>query len=335
MKIIERLQIVFLFLLSFMLVGGATLFTADLGWEILKDAYFYIAQLITDTAIICVTFGSVYLYLDWFKENNKEYIDCIQYIEQFAGSNDNIPSILLKFLSLFNRKRKIAQYKYNIGVKISKLDYIVINLLLFKIKKLRFSEEEIHLWNKGTEEEKAKSKYCRKRKMYEEQLDDNLIEKTIDTTPVKYDRVTIGTLLSEYYTDDETAGPNEFIEKHESAKIIRFRLPKLFFSFGFTFILSSIIFDALVFNSAGIMALAIKCFILLFNMWSSTMYAKKHANKITLHDARFRKGIIMEYNKWLVQEAQALEEKEKQDKEQKELEQMNLKEVEVLINERT
>lgn len=311
MKILERLQIVFMFLLSFLLVGGATLFTADVGWELLKDSYFYINQLITDTAIICVTFGSVYLYLDWFKENNEEYLNCINYIEEFSSGEKNIPSILLKFLTGFNRKRKISQYKYIIGRKISKLDYIVFNFIFFKVKKVRYSEEEMHIWNKGTEEEKAKSKYCRKRKMYEEQLDDSLIENIIDTTPVKYDRVTIGTLLSEYYTDDEDAGPNEFVEKHENAQIVKYRVPKLMFSFGFTLILSSIIFDKLIFNSAGLMALAIKCFTLLFNMWSSTLYAKKHANKITLHDARFRKGILMEYDKWLVQESEKIIEEEK------------------------
>lgn len=303
MKIIERLQIVLLFLISFLIVGGASLFTADMGWELLKEGYFYLNQLITDVAIICVTFGSVYLYLDWFKENNEEYKDCIQYINNFASGETNIPSILLRFLAGFNRKRKIAQYKYLIGLKLSKLDYIVFNFWLFKIKKLRYSEEEMHIWNKGTEEQKAKSKYCRKRKMYEEQLDDKLIDETIDTTPVKYDRITIGTLLSEYYTDDEEAGPNEFIEKHENAQIVKYRMPKLFFSFGFTFLLSSIIFDAIIFNSSGLMSLTIKIFTLLFNMWSSTMYAKKHANKITLHDARFRKGVLMEYDKWLHQEA--------------------------------
>jgi hypothetical protein len=303
MKIIERLQIVLLFLISFLIVGGASLFTANMGWELLKDGYFYVNQLITDVAIICVTFGSVYLYLDWFKENNKEYLDCIQYINNFASGETNIPSILLRFLASFNRKRKIAQYKYQIGLKLSKLDYVVLNFWLFKIKKLRYSEEEMHLWNKGTEEQKAKSKYCRKRKIYEEQLDDKLIDEIIDTTPVKYDRVTIGTLLSEYYTDDEDAGPNEFIEKHENAQIVKYRVPKLFFSFGFTFLLSSIIFDAIVFNSAGLMTLTIKIFTLLFNMWSSTTYAKKHANRITLHDARFRKGVLMEYEKWINQEA--------------------------------
>ena len=167
MKIIERLQIIFMFLLSFLLVGGATLFTADIGWELLKEPYFYINQLITDAAIICVTFGSIYLYLDWFKENNEEYKDCISYIQDFSSGEKNIPSILLKFLQGFNRKRKIAQYKFLIGLKISKLDYIILNFGLFKLKKLRYSEEEMHLWNKGTEEQKANSEYCRKRKMYE------------------------------------------------------------------------------------------------------------------------------------------------------------------------
>lgn len=303
MKIIERLQIILLFLVSFLIVGGASLFTADMSLDMFKDGYFYVNQIITDSAILCVTFGSVYLYLDWFKENNAEYKACITYIDAFAAGATNIPSILLKFLEGFNRKRKIAQYKFNVGLKISKLDYIVINLLFFKIKKFRYTEEEMHIWNKGTDEQKANSEYCRKRKMYEEQLDEELIENTIDTTPVKYDRVTIGTLLSEYYSDDEDAGPNEFVEKHENVQIVKYRIPKLLFSFGFTFLLSSIIFDAIVFNSAGLMSLTIKIFTLLFNMWSSTMYAKKHSLKITLHDARFRKGVLMEYDKWLKQEA--------------------------------
>jgi hypothetical protein len=303
MKIIERLQIVAMFLLSFLLVGGATLFTANIGWEMLKDGYFYIEQLITDAAIIFVTLGSVYLYLDWFKENNAEYKTCIEYIDNFAAGETNIPSIILKFLAVFNKKRKIAQYKFLVGLKLAKLDYITINLFFFQIKKLRYKEEEMHLWNKGTEEQKENSEYCRKRKMYEEQLDEELIERIIDTEPVKYDRVTISTLLSEYYSEDEDAGPNEFVEKHENAQIIRYRVPKLFLSFGFTFILSSILFDAIVFNKAAFMSLAIKCFTLVINMWSSTMYAKKHANKITLHDARFRKGVLMEYDKWVKQEA--------------------------------
>lgn len=334
MKIIERLQIVFMFLLSFLLVGGATLFTADMGLNLLKEPYFYINQLITDAAIICVTFGSVYLYLDWFKTNNTEYVACMTYINDFSLSENNIPSILLNFLNVFNRKRKIAQYKFLVSLKISKLDYVVLNFFFFKVKKRRFTEEEMHIWNKGTEEQKANSKYCRKRKMYEEQLDDKLIDEIIDTTPVKYDRVTIGTLLSEYYTDNEQAGPNEFVEKHETAQIMKYRLPKLFFSFGFTFILSSIVFDALVFNTAGLMALAIKIFTLLFNMWNSTMYAKKHADKITLHDARFRKGILMEYEKWLVQEATRIKEEEAKELAEQEaisFEQLNLSDLTLLI----
>lgn len=303
MKIIDRLQIVLLFIFSFILVGATSVITGEMGWNSFKDPWFYTEQLTTYIAIICVTLGTVFSYIEWFKENDKEFLDCINYINTFAKGPTNIPSIMLRFLNGFNRKRKKDQYKYNISLKIAKLDYIVFNFIFFKIKKLRFKEEEMHLWNVGTPEQKEKSKYCRKRKIYEEQLNDDLIEKTLDTTVVKYDRVTIGTLLSEYYTDDSSKGPNDFIEKRESFQILKYRVPRLLISFGFTFIFTSIIFGPAVFNTDGLIKLTVKIFTLLFNMWSSTVYAKKHVQKITLHDARFRKGVLMEYDKWLKQEA--------------------------------
>lgn len=305
MKILDRLQIILLFLFSFILVGATSIITGEMGWNSFKDPWFYTEQLTTDVAIICVTLATVYSYIEWFKETDPEYIACITFINNFAKGPNNIPSVILRFLNPFNRKRKIAQYKYNISIKISSLDYLVLNFYFFKIKtkRLRFKEEEMHLWNVGTEEQKANSKYCRKRKMYEEQLQDSLIEKNIDTAVVKYDRVTIGTLLSEYYTDEEGKGPNDFIEKRENVQILKYRLPKLFFSFGFTFILTSIIFGPAVVNTNGLIKLTVKIFTLLFNMWSSTLYAKKYVQKTTLHDVRFRKGVLMEYEKWLKQEA--------------------------------
>ena len=308
-KIFEKLQYIALFILSLVLIVGVDIITADIGWEMIKDPTFYISNIFVCIALLMITFGTIYMYLDWFKDNNETYIVCRDKIVEFANGETNIPSILNRFLEALNRKRKINQYKFNIRIKLHRLEnnrkwyaYLPIVRLFVKQKTI-YSEEEMHLWNHGTEEEKAKSEYCRKRKMYEEQLDPKLIEKIIDNEMVAYDKVTSDTILSEYYNKQNKAAANDFITKDESGRIIRFRLPRLILSFGLVFLVTSLVLDGFKFNWLALITITTKILSIVWNTYTSYRYAKKHAVSVTLHDAIFRKSTIIEYEKWLVEEA--------------------------------
>ncbi len=303
--VLEKLQFIALILLSLVLIAGVDLITANIGWDLITDPYFYTSNIITDIALLMVTFGTVYLVLDILKETNEIYVTTKDQIDDFAKSKKNVPSILSRFLEQLNRKRKKNQYEYNVLVKLYKLEnqkkwYAYLPIVhLFVRNKYYFTEEEMHIWNFGTEEQKAASKYCRKRKMYEEQLQPEIIEKIIDTQFVRYDKVTVNILLSDYYTKKGDNQVNDYVTKDETGQIARFRIPTLILSFGFTILITSLVLDSVNFNWIALITIASKLLSVVWNMFTSYRYAKKHFKNITLHDILFRMSIINEYYKWI------------------------------------
>lgn len=337
LKAAEKLQFAALILFSLILLAGVDLITADIGWESITDPYFYISNVITDVALLFITFGTVYLVIDVLKEKNEAYKAAKKEVDDFAVSKRNIPSVLSRFLEKLNRKRKINQYEYNILVKLYKLEnqkkwYAYLPVISWFVKNPNYyTEEEMHIWNFGTEEEKAKSQYCRKRKMYEEQLNKDLIEKIIDIKYVRYDKITSATLLSDYYSKGDDTQVNDFITKDETGQIARFRIPTLVLSFGLTFLMTSLILDSVNWNWIALITISSKLLAISWNIFTSYRYAKKHFNKITLHDMLFRRSIIAEYDKWLDQEAE--EQKKIEEEAKKKAEESQEPKVEVIMDE--
>lgn len=309
LRVAEKIQFIALIGLSFILIAGVDLIKAQVGWSSITDPYFYISNIVTDFALLLITFGTVYLVLDYQKEIDEVYISTKREIDEFAVSKKNVPSILVRFLDELNRKRKINQYEYNILVKLYKLEnqlkwYAYLPIVKWFVKNpTYYTEEEMHLWVKGTEEQKANSEYCRKRKMYEEQLEPDVIEAIIDFQYVKYDRVTTATILNDYYDKGSDAQVNEYITKDETGQIARYRIPLLVLSFGFTFMITSLVLDSIQLNWVALITISTKLLSIVWNVFTSYRYAKKHFKNITLHDVLFRRSIITEYDKWLVQEA--------------------------------
>jgi hypothetical protein len=300
MKIINKLQYIFLYILSFIIIGATTILTGQLGLNALRDPSYYINQALTWAAILCVTFATLFAYIDKFKETNIEYLANEQYISDFASSKQNVPSIVSRFLEPFNRKRKIKQFKYNIHKKLYNLE----NKKMFGFfGPRRFNEKDLHIWNHGTEEEKKSNKYCNKRTILEEQLNEEFIENSIDKTFIKYDAVTTTIIFGGFYQNKDNESPNDFITKHQGKKIAKYKVPQLLYSFALTFILSSLVFDEFAFNASNLINLTIKIMILLWNCYTTLRYAETFSQSVTLKDSRFRKGVILEYEKWLQQEA--------------------------------
>lgn len=309
MKIVSKLQYAFLYILSFIIIGASTILTGEVGIEVLKDPAYYINQGLTWAAILCVTFATMFAYIDRFKITNAEYLANEKYISDFASSKQNVPSIVSRFLEPLNRKRKIKQFKYNLHKKLYKLE----NRKRFGFFGPRvFKDKDFYIWNHGTLEEKSKNKYCSRRLRIEEQLKEDYIEATIDSAFVKYDKITTSILFGGFYQNKDNESPNDFITKNQGGKIARYKIPQLLYSFAITFILSSLIFEGFALNATNLINLSIKVMVLLWNCYTTLRYAETFSYTVTLKDSRFRKGIILEYEKWLQQEATKII---KQDKE--------------------
>lgn len=316
MKLATKLQYIFLYLLSFIIIGASTILTGRVGIDILKDPSYYINQGLTWAAILCVTFATLFAYIDKFKETNAEFLSNEKYISDFASSKQNVPSIVSRFLEPFNRKRKVRQFRYNIHKKLYKLE----NRKKFLFFGPRvFKDKDFYIWNHGTNEEKLNNKYCSARLRLEEQLSESYIEENIDKLFVKYDKVTTNILFGGFYQNRDNDSPNDFITKHQASKIARYKIPQLLYSFALTFLLSSLVFDNFAFNATNIINLSIKIMVLLWNCYTTLRYAETFSYTVTLKDSRFRKGIILEYEKWLQQEATKILEQDKQEVHNKEV----------------
>lgn len=308
MKLLNKLQYITLFILSFFIIGLATVITGDVGFDFYKDASFYINQLLTDAAILCVTFATFYAYIDKFKETNEDYLSNIQYIREFATSKNYIPSILNRFLEIINKNRKIKQYKFDLTKELFLLE---TKRKFWKFGPLLYKEEDYYIWNHGTQEEKNNNEYCRKRQRLEELLQDKNVERDIEYKLIKYDKITSGVILGGFYKDSDNAKPNEFITKYPEAKVAKKKIPQLLYSFTLVFLLSSFVFGEITINLNTIFNFSVKLLVLCWNSYTSLRFAKEFSQSVTLKDTRFRKGIILEYEKWLVQEATKVQEQDK------------------------
>lgn len=293
MKLFNKLSYVFLYFLGFVIIGVTSFITGKVGINTLKDASYYIDNLLTYVAIVCIIVATLLKIIDDFERTNPEYLECQTTISDFARGKTFVPSILSKYCEILNAKRKEKQFIHNIKKSFWKLDK-------------KATDIDFHVWNHGTEEEKLKNDYCRKRKIIEEKLSKEWIEKNIHLTSVRYDKITSGLILGGYFSEEENNQPNEFITKNKAKRIAKDKLSTLFLSFGISSFTSSLILN-FQFSASGLINVIVKCLILCWHTFMTIRYANDWTVQVTLKDIRFRKGLIQEYEKWIVQEVKAQE----------------------------
>lgn len=287
MRLFRKIQYIVVYILGLILIGATSLMSSDFGWRGWQDWVFYFDVTMTYAALICITFATLLKIIDDFKTTDKEYTTSDAKIKEFAIKT-YIPSIFSRYCDHTNKQRKLKQYIHNIKHKI------------FLLEK-RASEEDIACWISDNKEAKAQNKYCQRRQLLEKQLTDQYIKANIDTTKVNYDRVTSAVVLGGYYAKDENSQVNDFVTKNKGWKATRENLPSILFGFAMTTLSSSIIVS-FAFNQAQIVPIIVKCFTLVFQAFMTIRYANEWNQTVTLKDIRFRKGIVNEYEHWVIQE---------------------------------
>jgi hypothetical protein len=287
MNFFKKVQYILIYVCGFVLIGVTSLISGDVGWRGLNDWKFYVDTGLTYAAIICIIIATLLKIIDDFKAKDAEYIAADKDIKDFATKTYR-PSLFSKFCDHTNKKRKLKQYVHDIKRKIYLLE-------------TKASEEDLHIWVNGTKEARDKNEYCQKRLNLEKQLTDDYIKKNIDTTRVKYDKISSTIALGGYYSKEDNKYANEFITKNKSGKMAREQAPHLLFGFAMTCFSSSLLVS-FAFDSSSIIPILTKCVTLLFQAYTTIRYANDWNQTVTLKDIRFRKGVITEYNNWIKQE---------------------------------
>lgn len=288
MKLYRKSQYVILYIISLVLIGVTSLIDKESGINFanLQSFTWYVDQLITSFAIITTVTATVYMIVDNFKNNDKEYIKIEQDLKEFADK-EYVPTLFARFLEYINPKRKRLQHEHNVKKALFLLD-----------KKVK--DKDLFIWNNGTLEQKLKNYYCKNRLKFEERLKDEWIVKNLNSIYVSFDRITSSLVLGGYYSKEENSTPNEFVTKYTETKIVKDKFPALILGIAITSMASSIIVT-LLFDDSALLSVITKVFVLLFQVYNSVKYANDWTVRITLKDARFRKSIAQEFKIWLKQ----------------------------------
>lgn len=321
-KNINRIQYIALIILGFMIIGATSALSGEIVRERFYDAAYYLDLVLTYLAIIFVISGIMIKAVMDFKEDNEEYKKGEEDIKKFADSTYR-PLAFSKFCGQVNRVRKINQFKFNIQRELTLMDYPSWWRRLFKIKKV---SEGAKLWERTftedmTDKEKSElllakeqSSYCQRRRELLSKLDESWIKKNIDNMDIKYDRINGSVILSGYYNKGSNETPNDFIIKNKSAKIAKDRGPLLLIGFGIAALAGSI-YAQFTFDSTFFLNTLTKSLILVYQMFLTVRYAQDYNDRVTLHDIRFRKGNVKEYENWVKNEVTEAELRKKEQQE--------------------
>ena len=308
MKWIQRAFYVGMVMIGFVIAGATSILTQDVWFEAITDPAFYVNQLLTDVSIVFIIYGVLYACVDGFTETNEQFLLANKNINDFAVSKDYIPTIFGRFLEDLNYRRKEKQYEFDIKKKLARLDEA---RQFPRFWKRKYGERDFFVWWHGTDEQRLSNEYCRKRQELEIKLSREYIDKNLKQVYVKYDKVTTDIVLSGAYRWSKRTVPNDFIEKHATSKVILHKLPAFLLAFGFMFFASSLVFGAIKFDWSALISFCSKLISLIWNMLITLRYAKKYCNETVLKDTLFRNGIVVEYKKWLVEEAESVMRKDR------------------------
>ena len=299
MKWFNKIQYIILYGLGFAIIGVTSFISGGIEIGTFKDPIYYIENFLSYIAIICVIIATVLMVEDNFQKKNPDYLDCDNYISNFAKGKTFIPSIFSRFCESLNSKRKRKQFEHNVKKQ------------LFRLEK-HAKDKDFIVWNHGTLEEKNNNYYCKRRMILEEKLSKEWMDKNLPFLLVHYDKITSSLVLGGVFSDKDNASPNDFITKDKSTKLIKDKIATLLLSFGVSSFASALILD-ISFTTTGMLNVMVKCMVLIWHTFTTIRYANDWTQQVTLKDIRFRKGIVMEYEKWLTQEAAKTLEQDKED----------------------
>lgn len=289
MKILNKLQFIALYLLGFLIIGAASVITGKIGFGSFKDIMFYVKNLLKYLSIILIVVATVMAMIDNFKETNPEYKMCNDKISSFV-SETYVPSLFNNFLNYCNPKRKANQHIYNVKKKLHKLEVR--------------TERKEKIFNRSMKRTSYfdRPKYVKLKARYDYQLSDEYIANELPKKFVKYDRLSIGVILSGFYSTVELENPNDFVTKNKTARILKDKVPSMLVSFAFSSMISSLLIN-FRFDASAFLDILGSVLTLIYNTFVTIKYAENYCNEVTLNDIRFRKGTIVDYERWLIREA--------------------------------
>ena len=270
---------VFLYVLSFLVVGLFNFVTAEVRTDILTSAEFWNKTISQNLANLIVFSTTIGLFNRRNMEEDKDFIHMDKLVT--TAVRQDIESDFGQWVFDANKVEKKRAYIEKINAKIAKSE-------------IKAKPEDLTVWYYGTDEEKATNKYCKKRiKLIgltkEERLDKYIISMKVDYDEINRSFIESGEAKQSKKQNQKLAGPG---------KIIKDNAPNFSLGMAFVIFINSFIYTANVGDVAFWFQVFFSLVILVYMFIMGRNYADSYMKKVLIVDLQTRFNIIRDYLTW-------------------------------------
>ena len=276
---------VLLYLLSFAVVGLFNFVSASIRTDIITSSEFWnktISQSLANLIVFSTTIG---LFNRKNQEEDKTYLELDDMVTKAV--RQDIQSDFGQWVFDKNKIEKKRAYTEKIKGIISK-------------EEIKAKAVDLNVWYNGTDKDKKRNGYCRRRNRLLRLIDEKRLDKYIVSMKVDYDEINRSFIES---------GEKKDIKKQNQklaglGKIVKDNAPNFSLGMGFVIFINSFIYTVNVSDVAFWFQVFFSLVILLYMFIMGRTYADSYMKKVLIVDLQTRFNIIRDYLSDRVKEAQ-------------------------------
>ena len=267
---------VVLYLLSFAVVGLFNFVSASIRTDILTSAEFWnktISQSLANLIVFSTTIG---LFNRKNQEEDKAFLELDDMVTQAV--RQDIQSDFGQWVFDKNKIEKKRAYIEKIKGIISK-------------EEIKAKAVDLNVWYNGTDKDKKRNKYCKRRNRLLSYIDEKRLDKYIVSMKVDYDEINRSFIES---------GEKKDIKKQNQklaglGKIVKDNAPNFSLGMAFVIFINSFIYTVNVSDVAFWFQVFFSLVILLYMFIMGRTYADSYMKKVLIVDLQTRFNIIRDY----------------------------------------
>ena len=267
---------VLLYLLSFAVVGLFNFVSASIRTDILTSSEFWnktISQSLANLIVFSTTIG---LFNRKNQEEDKAFLELDDMVTKAV--RQDIQSDFGQWVFDKNKIEKKRAYIEKIKGIISK-------------EEIKAKAVDLNIWYNGTDKDKKRNKYCKRRNRLLSYIDEKRLDKYIVSMKVDYDEINRSFIES---------GEKKDVKKQNQklaglSKIVKDNAPNFSLGMGFVIFINSFIYTVNVSDVAFWFQVFFSLVILLYMFIMGRTYADSYMKKVLIVDLQTRFNIIRDY----------------------------------------
>lgn len=275
-KIGRALPYAILYIAAVAIVGLFNILTIEYQDNVLQSAEFWNRVISQNLANLLVLIATVSMYIVKFAETDKEYTGLKQTVD--VAVRTDLDSEFGTWVFNRNKLEKINAYKVKIQNKINK-------------EELKAQPKDIEVWYFGSEDDKKKNRYCRRRLNLEASLNNERLDKMILALRVDYDEID----RSFVETGEVIKGEKKLTRQDTLGRKIKDNYAQFLFAVGGAAFFNAFIYSADLLDAAFWFKLATSLFLIISMYLNGREYARNYVKQVMVVDLNTRYNIIKDY----------------------------------------